>query len=157
MRTVLGLGELAATGRAEVELKTFALGSCIGLVLYDSKSEVVGMAHVVMPDSTISPAKAEREPGRFADTAVPALIAEMKTKGSAHKLVAKLVGGALISEVNANYEIGKRNTLAVKKLLWKYRIPALAEELGGSICRTISTKINGKVRVSTPDMEDRVL
>ncbi len=157
MRTVLGLGDLAATEREEEVLKTFALGSCIGLVLFDRKSQVVGMAHVVMPDSTISPDKAEREPGRFADTAIPALIEKMKAKGSTGKLVAKLVGGALISEVNASYEIGKRNTLAVKKLLWKYRIPALAEELGGSICRTISTEINGTVRVSTPDMEDRVL
>ncbi len=157
MRTVLGLGELAATERMEEELKTFALGSCIGLVLFDRKSEVVGMAHVVMPDSMISPNKAQHEPGRFADTAVPALIAEMKSKGSTGKLVAKLAGGALISEVNASYEIGKRNTLAVKKLLWKYRIPALAEELGGSICRTVSTGTNGEIRISTPDMEDRVL
>ncbi len=157
MRRVVGLGELVATGREDEVLKTFALGSCIGLVLFDPENQVVGMVHVVTPDSAIAPERAKVEPGRFADTAVGALISAVRAQGGKSKLVAKVIGGAQISAVNATYEIGKRNTLAVKKILWKLRIPALAEETGGSLIRTISTRTNGKVRIQTPEMEDRIL
>jgi len=157
MTTILGLGELGTIDHPRDELKTYALGSCIGVVLIDRKSRVVGMAHVVMPDSSIDPERAARQPGRFADTAIPALIDAVRKKGGGGKLVAKLTGGALISKANESYQIGKRNALAIKKLLWKHRIPALAEEVGGNISRTISVRISGTVKVQTPGMEDRVL
>ncbi len=157
MPIILGLGEMGTINKDEEELKTFALGSCIGLVLLDHINNIAGMAHIVLPDSNISPDRAQRDPGRFADTAIPALIAEMHAKGANGKLVAKLFGGALIYKANDTYQVGKRNALTVKKLLWKNRIPALAEEIGGDIGRTISVGLNGEVRVSTPGMEDRVL
>jgi len=157
MPIILGLGEMGTINGDEEELKTFALGSCIGLVLYDRVNKITGMVHIVLPDSNISLNRAKTDPGRFADTAIPALIEEMRARGANGKLVAKLFGGALIYKANDTYQIGKRNALTVKKLLWKNRIPALAEEIGGNIGRTITTNTDGEVRVSTPAMEDRVL
>jgi len=35
-------------------LITLGLGSCVGVVLYDNLTKVGGMAHVMLPDSSLS-------------------------------------------------------------------------------------------------------
>ena len=50
------------------------LGSCAGVILYDRVAKVGGVAHIILPDSR---GKADH-PGRFADTAIPALLADMQ-------------------------------------------------------------------------------
>jgi len=67
--TVLGVGDLAATATAGAILKTYALGSCVALMILDKKTRCVSMAHVVLPESRISPEKIAKFPGYFADTA----------------------------------------------------------------------------------------
>jgi len=67
------MGEIQVSKRPGDELVTRGLGSCIGLALIDRQSGVAGMAHIVLPES----AGSDDELGKFADLAVPALIAEM--------------------------------------------------------------------------------
>lgn len=157
MQVTLGLGEMGVINNSEDNLKTFALGSCVGVVLIDKKNQVVGMAHVVLPDSINHKENAAQQPGRFADTAIPLLIDAVKQNGGTGKLIAKLAGGAMTISGSDTFQIGKRNALAVKKLLWKYRVPALIEELGGKISRTISADVDGNVTISTPRIDDKIV
>ena len=48
------------------------------------------------------------------------------------------------------FDIGKRNVLAVKKFLWQNQLGTIAEEVGGSVSRTVSFSVaDGKVLVSS--------
>jgi chemotaxis protein CheD len=119
--------------------------------MLDPKTHSVGMAHIALPDSQVAPAKALERPGHFADTGVPALIREMEKLGCPPKgkgMYVKLVGGANVMDPNNTFNIGKRNVLAIKKLLWQYGMGALAEDVGGSISRTVTVEVDtGKVTI----------
>lgn len=86
------MGELAVTADAGTVLTTIGLGSCVAVALLDSASDAVGLAHVIFPKA---PARAVAEHGKYADTAVPALITALGRLGSpSTRLVAVLAGGA---------------------------------------------------------------
>ena len=80
-----------AVAAAPAKIRTL-LGSCVGVVLYDRVARLGGLAHIVLPDSR----GAADHPGKFADTAIPAMIAEIERQLQAQargRLVAKLAGG----------------------------------------------------------------
>jgi chemotaxis protein CheD len=110
------------------------------------------------PRSPSAPERAESHPGHFADTAIPALLEEMKRQGASgvhRKYIVKLVGGASVADPKNTFNIGKRNALAVKKALWKFGMGPSAEDLGGSISRTVSIDVEtGKAVISSPGRED---
>src|SRR5690242_20439678 len=90
------MGEIVVSRRAGDELVARGLGSCIGLALIDRLSGVAGMAHIVLPESQGD----DREPGKFADLAVPTLIARMQGAGAVRRrLDAVLAGGARMFEL----------------------------------------------------------
>ena len=55
-------------------LATYALGSCIGLSVYDPKAAVGGLLHYMLPDSGIDPERSRANPYMFADTGIPKLL-----------------------------------------------------------------------------------
>lgn len=153
-QVILGVGDYGASNRMSDDIKTFALGSCISVILLDPKTRTIGMAHIALPDSSINQAKATEKPGYFADTAIPALLKEM-TKYGCHKkgkgMVVKLCGGANVMDTNDTFQIGKRNALAIKKILWAHGMGAVSEDLGGNFSRTVSISIeSGEVTLSSP-------
>ena len=153
-QVILGVGDYGASNNPTDDVKTFALGSCVSVILLDPKTKTVGMAHVALPDSSINKAKAAEKPGYFADTAIPALLAEM-TKYGCHKkgrgMVVKLCGGANVMDTNDTFQIGKRNALAIKKILWAYGMGAVSEDLGKNFSRTVTISVGaGQVTLSSP-------
>ena len=153
----LGIGEYGVVKNPGDVIKTHALGSCVAIVILDPTTRSVGMVHVALPESKVHPARAQKLPGYFADTGVPALIQMMKDMGCAsnlRKLVVKLTGGANVMDKNNTFNIGKRNVLAIKKALWQQRMGAVAEDVGGTISRTVVIKVDdGKVLVTSPGRE----
>jgi len=151
---ILGVGDFGASNRPGEEVKTFALGSCVSVVLLDPKTRTVGMVHVALPESSINKAKSTEKPGYFADTGIPALLAAMEKFGCNPKgkgMVVKLCGGANVMDTNDTFQIGKRNALAIKKILWKYGMGAVAEDLGGNFSRTVSVSVDtGEIVLSSP-------
>ncbi len=122
-------------------LVTLGLGSCIGLVIYDSQAKVAGMAHIMLPDSANSPA-ALQKPGKYADTAIPALIEGVCRKGGVRsRLKAKMAGGsqmfALPGAPADILAVGSRNTKETLEILKRLAIPLIASDLGGNKGRTI--------------------
>ncbi|MCD5322707.1 MULTISPECIES: chemotaxis protein CheD [Pontibacillus] len=118
-------------------IRTSGLGSCIGVVIYDLRAKLAGMAHIMLPDSTM--AKGERmKEAKYADTAIPLLMELLKEEGG-RSFKAKLAGGAQMFQFSNNdmMRIGPRNLEAVKKQLKSCSIPVVAEDCGGSNGRTI--------------------
>jgi chemotaxis protein CheD len=127
------MGEIEVSKRTGEELVARGLGSCIGLALIDRLSGVAGMAHIVLPESSGS----DTEPGKFADLAVPALIAQMENAGAVtRRLDAVLAGGARMFELG-EMDIGARNASAVKAGLSRAGLPVRAAETGGNRGRTL--------------------
>ena len=89
---IVRMGELAVSREPDDVLTTLGLGSCIGLAMLDPSSGTVGLAHIMLP---AAPQGAVHLPAKFADTAVPALLAALAKCGSvAAGLEAVLIGGA---------------------------------------------------------------
>nr|WP_320050071.1 chemotaxis protein CheD [uncultured Desulfuromonas sp.] len=151
---ILGVGEYGASRTPGDIVKTFALGSCVAVILMCPKTRTVGMVHVALPESKINPEKVKTRPGYFADTGIPALMKQMADMGCDPRgrgFIVKLAGGAKIMDPNNTFNIGKRNALAVKKILWKYALGAVAEDLGSTYSRTVSVSVSsGEVILSSP-------
>lgn len=153
-QVILGVGDYGASNALGDEVKTFALGSCVSVILLDPKTRTVGMVHVALPDSSINKAKSAEKPGYFADTGIPALLQEMAKFGCDKKgkgMVVKLCGGANVMDTNDTFQIGKRNALAIKKVLWAYGMGAVSEDLGKNFSRTVSISVEtGQVTLTSP-------
>ncbi|HEY4565807.1 MAG TPA: chemotaxis protein CheD [Savagea sp.] len=125
--------------KAPQTIRTSGLGSCVGLVLYDSYAQIAGLLHVMLPSSSLG--KTDRiNVAKFADTGVKALIERLETEGARTRMLkAKLAGGAQMFQFGSSdtARIGPRNVEAVKEQLRNYRIPIMAEDTGGTKGRTI--------------------
>lgn len=136
---MVGIGDYNAVKSKNSVLKTMALGSCVAIVLLDPASETIGMVHVALPDSSIDVEKSKTKPGYFADTAIPPLLTRMMEFGSKGKILdmyVKITGGANV--LNNGMDIGNRNILAVKKVLWQMGTGPVAEDVGKNFSRTVS-------------------
>jgi chemotaxis protein CheD len=133
---IVGVGEIACAREPEV-LVTQALGSCVGVALWDARVKVGGLAHVMLPAASSSAADGKRH--RFADLAVPDLIERMIDMGAnPRRIVAKLAGGASMFRGESGTDtIGDRNVAAVRYHLERAGVPIAAAETGGSHARTI--------------------
>lgn len=151
---VIGIGELAACKESGAVIKTFALGSCIAVILFSPTTRTAGMVHVALPDSKINPEKTRELPGYFADTGIPKLLREMAAIGNrpdGKGLIVKLIGGASVMDPNDVFSIGKRNLLAIRKILWGHGLGAIAEDVGGNFSRTVALDVStGAVSVFCP-------
>lgn len=118
---------------------TFALGSCIGICLYDTTLKVGGLGHIMLPNYPVSNPKENKH--RYADTCIPLMVQEMEKLGCIRRrIVAKIAGGAKMFDVagDSNFgNIGQRNIVAVKSALSSLQIPILAEDTGLNYGRTV--------------------
>jgi len=158
-RLLLGVGEYGATVTNGGVIKTMALGSCIALMILDRGTRCVGMDHIALPESSVSPDRAKQLPGYFADTGIPALIERMKQVGGSFSrpsnLIVKIAGGANVADPNNTFNIGKRNVLAAKKILWQFGLGPMAEDVGGSHSRTVTLyRDTGRIVLSCPGRPD---
>ncbi len=150
MRHIIGVADMKVSKTPGDLLITYALGSCLGIAIYDPVACVGGLLHVMLPVSTIDPAKAAENPYMFVDTGVPKLFVECY-KAGAHKprLIVKVAGGASLNRTEEDqFQIGKRNLVMLRKLLWKNGVLLQAHDVGGTHSRTMALEIgSGKVTI----------
>lgn len=125
--------------RAPDAITTLGLGSCVGVTLFDSAKKIAGLAHIMLPDSTL--VKNNSNLAKFADTGIDACI-DMMVKAGANRrgLIAKIAGGAQMFAFGSNNDmlrIGERNIQATKKKLKELGIRIVAEDTGANYGRTI--------------------
>jgi chemotaxis protein CheD len=147
----VGVGDMkVSTQRGDLVI-THALGSCLGITVHDPVACVGGLLHVMLPLSTIDLVKAERNPFMFVDTGVPKLIVECFRAGAQKQRLEIMVAGGANSQNgdrNDLFQIGKRNMIMLRKLLWKNGLLLKSHDVGGSNSRTMSLEIGtGKVMI----------
>lgn len=135
------MGEMVVSANPTDELMALGLGSCIGLAIIDRKAAVAGLAHIVMPESHPG-----GDRGRFADTAVPALVERMRRAGAVvRRMEAAIAGGARMFDMSDSLDIGARNEQAVRAALAQAKVVLRATETGGNQGRTIRVGVGDGV------------
>ena len=138
IRRVIGVADMALSNSPDDLLVTYSLGSCIAVIIYDPVANVGGMLHYMLPESSIDPEKAKKNPCMFADTGITQLFKSSYQMGARKEnIVVKAVGGAQILDPKGLFDIGKRNYLAMRKIFWKNNVAIAAENVGGEINRTV--------------------
>jgi chemotaxis protein CheD len=133
------MGEMVVSKDPHEELVALGLGSCIGLAIVDRTAGVAGLAHIVLPESS----DRRNQVGKFADTAVPELIARMREAGAVERrFETAIAGGARMFEMSGGLDIGARNEAAVRSALAGARVPLKAAKTGGTIGRTLMVTVS---------------
>jgi len=130
-------------------LATYALGSCIGLAVHDATAGVGGLLHFMLPDSGIDRGRSRDNPWMFADTGIPMMLQQVLARGaSKRRLTVRAAGGASMMDLENVFDIGRRNYLAMRKILWKAGVMVHGEAVGGVRSRTVRLEIgSGKFLV----------
>ena len=114
-KLVVGIADMKMT-QYEGMLVTYALGSCIGICLYDPGLRLAALVHVMLP-------------------------LNMEARGARRsRMVAKIAGGARMFEVAGGGSlgnIGQRNIESVHMTLKREGIKLLREDVGGTVARTL--------------------
>jgi chemotaxis protein CheD len=155
---VVGVGDCKVAAFPAICLSTYALGSCIAVVTYDWKSRIGGLLHFMLPDSSIDPDRAKSNPFVYVDTGVPELFRQLQEMGCARKRVrCCIAGGASMMGESAHFEIGKRNYLALKRVLWRNGIFIDREDIGGTESRSVRLDIaTGRIDLRTGGARERI-
>jgi chemotaxis protein CheD len=157
------VGNLVTVGISDMKivtgddmLITYALGSCIGTCLYDSVTGVMGLSHILLPQSSLCPT--DRNIQKFADTALKQLVLDMRAKGAAvGRITAKIAGGAQMF-LNNSLKIGERNIEAVTNELKILGIKIIASDVGADYGRTMHCHAtDGKVLIKSMSKGSRFI
>lgn len=150
---VVGMGDCVVSKDTEASLVTYALGSCIAVSIYDPVTHVGGLLHFMLPESNAKAGDSVASPFRYADTGTPLLFRTAYQFGAEkRRLQVAIAGGAAVVEHHELFNIGKRNLVALRKILWRAGVMVHAEDCGGSDSRTVRLDIDtGRfwVRTST--------
>lgn len=148
-RRDIGIGDLEVAA-GDQELKTYALGSCVAVVVWDSALRAGGMIHIALPEARINPEKAADKPGYFADTGLPELFSRMAKLGANRRTSwVKVIGGSSFFDTNNTFDVGRRNLAAVKEFLQRTGFAITAEDVGGATSRTVALSLpTGELTIS---------
>lgn len=147
-----------AVAKGCVRLVTIGLGSCVAIAIHDRATSVGGLAHVLLPDASLGRGVENR--ARYASSAVPLLLAEMKELGATGPFAASLAGGAALFGPLLAFggSVGARNIAAARIALAAARVAVVGEDVGGESGRTVSFDLStGAVSVRSVRGGERVL
>ena len=137
MKYVVEIGDMKVGHDGDL-LVTHALGSCLGLLVYDPVVRIGGLLHAMLPLSKINPQKARTNPFMFVDTGVPTLFKALYELGGQKKqMIVKAAGCGNPIGKNVMFNIGERNYTMLKKLLAEHDIVLAATDIGGPNNRTV--------------------
>ena len=147
-KLIVGIADMKMAQKGE-RLITYALGSCIGICLYDPQIKLAAMVHIMLP---INMEAGRKNTFKYADTGIRETLNQMTAKGAMKaRITAKIAGGARMFEVNGGTlgSIGQRNSESVHQVLRRENIRLLWEDVGGKVARTMefdSATGNGIIR-----------
>ncbi|MBN1508079.1 MAG: chemotaxis protein CheD [Sedimentisphaerales bacterium] len=154
-RVVIDISDAAVSDDPLDVLATYSLGSCIGVCLYDPAIHTGGMLHCQLPTATMDPGRARNKPFMFADTGMTLLLNRLLAMGANKKrMQVRLAGGATMVTGPQGFDIGKRNYLAIRKILWSNGMLIDAEDIGGTRARNLYMNMeDGAVTVRSNGLE----
>lgn len=111
------------------------LGSCVAVCLWDNVNRKGGMNHIMLPlwngEGLATP--------KYGNIAMEKLLSKVLSIGCRREhLLAKVFGGANVSGTGLEvFMIGDRNISLAFQMLEEFRIPVVANDVGGKIGRKI--------------------
>lgn len=152
---IVDIADLQVTADPGAVLVTFALGSCIAVIVHDPVRRLGGMIHYMLPLSSASPDKAVQKPAMFADTGIPLLFEKLYTLGAKKQdLVVKVAGGGTLHDDKGIFNIGQRNYTVLRKIFWKNNVLIAKEDVGGTKSRTARLFVaDGRVTITSQSVE----
>src|SRR5688572_27024943 len=143
----IGVADCLTSADAAESLITYALGSCVAVVMYDPIAQVGGLLHFLLPDCSLDSTRGRSNPLVYADTGIPILLDRCLQIGARKsRLAVSVAGGANVIADGGFFDIGRRNALSCRKALWKAGLLLRAEALGGAVSRSVRIDIaTGKV------------
>jgi chemotaxis protein CheD len=152
----VGVADLKISEDSADMLITYALGSCLGITVYDFKKKRGGLLHCMMPDSSIDNNKAAGNPCLYVDTGMKAMMDVFYRNGGSRKndLIIRVAGGSSskINEEEDFFQIGRRNFVSFRKYLWDEGLMLKAYDVGGYGSRTVTLELeSGKMLIKSHD------
>ncbi len=149
------ISDLKVSAEPEDVLVTYALGSCIAVMVHDPVRKAAGMIHYMLPLSETSLEKAKVRPAMFADTGIPILFQSLYALGAQKRdLIVKVAGGGALYDDKGLFSIGKRNYTMMRKMFWKTGVIVSAEDVGGAKSRTARLHVgSGRCTVTSQGEE----
>jgi chemotaxis protein CheD len=130
--TAVGIGQSVIA--SEPARLTTILGSCIAVTMYSPIHRIGMLSHVVLPHS----AGETKHPAKFADTAVPHMLAALKERGvKTGNIIAKIAGGACMFGDGKFMQIGDSNVAASLKALEAAGVAVSGQDVGGTLGRRV--------------------
>jgi len=156
-RVVVGISDMAVTNSQSVILSTFALGSCVGVVLFDPLVKAAGLIHIMLPVAGESRQKTH-SPYMFCDTGLPLLVKEaIGLRVVKRRAVCALVGGASVNSAKNFFHIGSDNVAAVEAFCRTEGLRIAYKDTGGHINRTVHFNVGtGRLTVKKPGGTDEI-
>lgn len=158
MNSVVGVSDWKVSDNIHDTIITYALGSCLGVVLYDPIVRVAGLLHVMLPLSKADPAKAKFKPAMYVDSGFATLLADFYDLGGQKKNMKLYVAGGASMRMDSRddyFKIGSRNFTTFRKLLWKNGLMIDFQDVGGNISRTMAVRVgDGLVTINKQSVSE---
>jgi chemotaxis protein CheD len=150
---IVGISDLKVSNKPEDTLVTYALGSCISIIVYDSKVKVGGLLHFMLPESSLDADRARTNPAMFADTGITLLFKSCYALGAEKRqMIVKVAGGASILDDTNYFRIGQKNITAMRKIFWRNNVMIDGEDTGRNCNRTVRLELStGKCLVKSSE------
>lgn len=136
-KLIVGIADMKMA-KGDGMLVTYALGSCIGICLYDPLPKLGALVHIMLP---LNLETGRTHPLKYADTGIRDTLRQMVLRGAnTSRITAKIAGGAKMFDVSGSSSlgnIGQRNIESVRIVLKKEGVRLLKEDVGGSVARTL--------------------
>jgi len=151
--TIVGVADIKMATGASWIITTYALGSCLGITLYDPVKRVGGMLHAMLPDSKLHQSQGATKIAMFLDSGMNELLLQLRKAGVNERgLECKVFGGSQVMSADKFFRIGDRNIETFKALSQSLGLRVSVWEVGGHVNRTIKFYLeSGQVSVRTPN------
>lgn len=146
----VGIGDMKFTRGGGVVI-TYALGSCIGITMYDPVLKLGGLLHIMLP---VRSDPKDPKVYKYADSGIHEMVRKLTAFGMVKsRTIVKIAGGAKMFDIKGNADfgnIGDRNAAMVKKVLLEEKMRISAEDTGGAYARTMVLNVaTGDVMIRT--------
>ena len=149
------IGDCLVSNTPDDILVTYALGSCVAVLVHDQVARIGGLLHFLLPDSRLDPQKAEENPLTFADTGIPLLFRKVYAAGATKSnLRVGIAGGSSVSVTTSFFNVGAANIAATREVLRRARITIHGESVGGTRARTVRLHV-GTGKIAMQETETR--
>jgi chemotaxis protein CheD len=149
----VGVADVKMSEDVEDLIITYALGSCLGITVYDFRMKRGALLHCMLPESSMDREKAAGNPCLYVDSGMKAMLDNFYRKGSRKRdLIIRVAGGSSskMNEAEDFFQIGRRNFVSLRKYLWDEGIMLRSFDVGGYGSRTVTLEVaNGKMIVKS--------